>query len=77
MKNRRFIEGCFVKSYFRNGGTYSMKRFLFLIITFFLLISIAHGELSVREKVETRSMPSITAPFIEWFLNCTFYRMVS
>ena len=46
-----------------------MKRFLFLIITFFLLISIAHGELSVREKIETRSMPSITAPFTEWVMN--------
>ena len=46
-----------------------MKRFLSLIITFFLLISIAHGELSIREKVETRSMPSITAPFTEWVMN--------
>ena len=46
-----------------------MKRFLSLIITFFLLISIAQGELSIREKVETRSMPSIAAPFTEWFVN--------
>ena len=46
-----------------------MKRFLSLILTFFFLISIAQGELSLTEKVETKGMPSIAAPWAEWLVN--------
>ena len=46
-----------------------MKRFLSLTTTFLLLISIAQAELSIREKIETKSMPSIFAAWSNWFVN--------
>ena len=46
-----------------------MKRILSLTTTFLLLISIAQAELSIREKIETKSMPSIFAAWANWFVN--------
>ena len=46
-----------------------MKRILSLIITFFFLISIGQAELSIREKIETKSTPSIFAAWANWFVN--------
>ena len=46
-----------------------MKRFLSLIAIFFLLISAAHGELSLTEKIENRSMPSIFAAWGDVLVN--------
>ena len=46
-----------------------MKRFLSPIIPFCFLISIAFGELSIEEKIEGRSRPSIFSAWSDWFVN--------
>ena len=46
-----------------------MKRFLSVILTFFLLISAAQGELSLTEKIENRSIPSIFGAWGETLVN--------
>ena len=57
------------KNRFPNGGTYTMKRISSLIITFLFFISIAQAELSIREKIEGRSRPSIFSAWSDWFVN--------
>ncbi|MDE0484778.1 MAG: dockerin type I domain-containing protein [Candidatus Poribacteria bacterium] len=46
-----------------------MKRLFFLLLLFFNTISIGFGELSIQEKIEGRSRPSIFSPWSDWFVN--------
>ena len=45
-----------------------MKKFLSVFL-FIFLSALAFGELSIQEKIEGRSRPSIFAPWSEWFVN--------
>ena len=51
---------------FNENGLYIPK---ILYASTLLLISIAQAELSIREKIETKSMPSIFAAWANWFVN--------
>ena len=46
-----------------------MKRCYFLILLCLHLVSPTFGELSIKEKIEGRSRPSIFAAWAEWFVN--------
>ena len=46
-----------------------MKRCYFLILLCLHLVSPTFGELSIKEKIERRSRPSIFAAWANWFVN--------